>query len=83
VLAVQEAVKQVTEDAARLRVVAEEAMRRKFEVVGAADGAATSWVSVREQAEGERDFVRAQRETMTLLLATLDQSRQACHFMNA
>ncbi|KAF8506886.1 hypothetical protein F5888DRAFT_1602585 [Russula emetica] len=82
-LAVQEAVKQVTEDAARLRVAAEEAVRRKCEVAGAARGAATSWVSVRQQAEGELDFVRAQRETLTLLLGTLDQNRQVCHFMNA
>jgi len=82
-LAVQEAVKNVTEDAARLRVAAEEAMRRKCEVAGAARSAATSWVSVREQAEGEVEFVRAQRETLTLLLATLNQNRQVCHFMNA
>jgi hypothetical protein len=82
-LAVQEAVKQVTEDAARLRIATEEAMRRKCEVAGVARGAATSWVSVREQAEGELDFVRAQRETLTLLLATLHQNRQVCHFMNA
>jgi hypothetical protein len=82
-LAVQEAVKQVTEDAARLRVATEKAMRRKCEVAGAARGVATSWVSVREQAEGELDFVRDQRETLTLLLATLDQNRQVCHFMSA
>ncbi|KAI0281615.1 hypothetical protein BGY98DRAFT_958168 [Russula aff. rugulosa BPL654] len=82
-LAVQEAVKQVTEDAARLRVATEEGMRRKCEVAGAARGAATSWVSVREQAEGELDFVRDQRETLTFLLATLDQNRQVCHFMSA
>lgn len=82
-LAVQEAVKQVTEDAARLRVAAEEAMRRKCEVAGAARGATMSWVSVREQAEGELDFVKAQRETLALLLVSLDQNRQVCHFMNA
>jgi hypothetical protein len=82
-LAVQEAVKKVTEDAARLRVAAEEAMRRKCEVASAARGAATSWVSVHELAEGELEFVRAQRETLTLLLAGLDQNRQVCQFMNA
>ena len=82
-LAVQEAVKQVTKDAARLRVATEESMRRKCEVAGAARGAATSWVSVREQAEGEMDIVKAQCETLALLLATLDQNRQVCHFMTA
>ena len=70
-LAVQEAVKKVTEDAARLRVAAEESMRRKCDVIGAARSAATSWVSVRELAEGELEFVKTQRETLTFLLASL------------
>ena len=84
-LAVQEAVKQ-SHGRCVWRgsgVATEEAVRRKCEVAGAARGAATSWVSVREQADGELDFVRGQRETLTLLLATLDQNRQVCHFMNA
>lgn len=74
-LAVQEAVKKVTEDAARLRVAAEEAMRRKCEAVSAARSAATSWVSVHDLAEGELEFVKAQRETLTLLLASLNRNR--------
>jgi hypothetical protein len=75
-LAVHEAVKKVTEDSARLRAAAEEAMRRKCEAVGAARSAATSWISVHELAEGELEFVRAQRETLTVLLASLDQKRR-------
>jgi len=71
--AVQEAVKKAAEDAARLRVAAKEAMGRKCAVVSAARGAATSWVSVRELADGELEFVRAQRETLAFLLASLSQ----------
>ena len=71
-LAVKEAVRKSTEDAARLRVAAEEAMRRKCEVVGVARSAATSWGSVRDLAEGELEFVRAQRETLAFLLASLN-----------
>ncbi len=82
-LAVQEAVKKATEDAARLRVTAEAAMRRKCEAAGAARSAATSWVSVHDRAESELEFVKSQRDTLSLLLATLDQNRQVCHFMNA
>jgi hypothetical protein len=82
-LAVQGAVKKATEDAARLRVAAEETMRRKCDVVSAARGVATSWGSVRELAEGELEFVRAQRETLTFLLASLDQNRHICQLMNA
>ena len=82
-LAVQEAVKRVTEDGARLRLSAEEAMRRKCEVVGMAHTAAKSWGFVREFAEGELESVRAQRETLNFLLMSLDQSRQVCHLMSA
>jgi hypothetical protein len=78
-LAVQEAVRKASEDAARLRVAAEEAMRRKCEVVGAARAAAMLWESVREDAGGELEFVRAQRETLTFLLASLDQNQRVCH----
>ena len=82
-LAIQEAARKSTEDAARLRVAAEEAMRRKCEVVGAARSAATSWESVRDLAEGELEFVRAQRETLAFLLASLGQNRHISHLMNA
>jgi hypothetical protein len=81
-LAVQGAVKKATEDVVRVKVAAEEAMRRKCEVIGAAGSAATSWESVRELAEGELEFVKAQRETLGFLLASLDQSGHISHLMN-
>jgi hypothetical protein len=71
-LAVQEAVKRVTEDGARLRLSAGEAMRRKCEVVGAAHTAGRSWGFVHELAESELESVRAQRETLNFLLMGLD-----------
>lgn len=82
-LAVQEAVKGATHDATRRRIAAEEAMRHKCEVAGAARSAATSWASVREIAGGELEFVRSQRETLSFLLASLEQNRQVCHSMTA
>ncbi|KAI0257324.1 hypothetical protein BJV78DRAFT_1161726 [Lactifluus subvellereus] len=81
-LAVQEAVKRVTEDGARLRLSAEEAMRRKCEVVGVARTAAKSWRFVRDLAEDEMESVRAQRETLNFLLMSLNQSRQVCHLVS-
>jgi len=75
-LAVQAAVKKAAEDAARLRVAAKEAVSRKCEVVSAARSAATSWVSVCELAEGELESVRAQRETLAFLLASLGQHQR-------
>ena len=73
--AVQEAVKRATEDMARTRLRAEAAARRKCEITAAAHDAATSWMSVRDVAEGELDFVRSQRETLSFLLAGLEQRR--------
>ncbi|KAI9511776.1 hypothetical protein F5148DRAFT_1168743 [Russula earlei] len=72
-LAVQDAVRKTAEDGVRLKVAAEEAVRRKCEVNAAARTAATSWVSVHELALSELEFVRAQRETVAFLLASLDQ----------
>ena len=69
--AVQDAVKRVTEDMARTRLRAETAARRRCEIAAAAHDAATSWMSVRDVAEGELDFVRSQRETLSFLLASL------------
>lgn len=73
--AVQEAVKRITEDQARTRLRAEAAARRRCEIAVTAHGAATLWMSVRDVAEGELDFVRSQRETLNFLLAGLEQSR--------
>jgi hypothetical protein len=73
--AVQQAVKRVTDDMARTRLRAEAAARRKCEIAAAAHDAATSWMSVRDVAEGELDFVRSQRETLSFLLAGLEQRR--------
>ncbi|KAI0308029.1 hypothetical protein B0F90DRAFT_107942 [Multifurca ochricompacta] len=70
-LAVQEAIKRVMEDTTRLRASAEETIRRKWEVACGAHAAATSWASVREIAEGELEFVMAQRETLNVLLTSL------------
>ncbi|KAI9462335.1 hypothetical protein BJY52DRAFT_1116261 [Lactarius psammicola] len=72
--AVQEAVKRTTEDIARTRLRAEAATRRRCEIAAAAHDAATSWMSVRDVAEGELDFVRSQRETLSFLLASLEQN---------
>jgi len=74
VSAVQEAVKTTTENMERARIRSEAAARRRWEIVTAAHDAATSWVSVCDVAEGELDFVRCQRETLTFLLASLEQS---------
>jgi hypothetical protein len=79
-LAVQEAVKRATEDAARLRSSTEEAVRRKCEVVNAAHTAARSWGFVHKVAESELESVRSQRETLNFLLMSLDQN---CHLMSA
>ena len=73
--AVQDAVKRATEDMGRTRLRAETAARRRCEMAAAAHNAATSWMSVRDVAEGELDFVRSQRETLSFLLASLEQSR--------
>lgn len=72
--AVQEAVKRTTEDMARTRLRAEAAARRRCEITAAAHDAATSWMSVRDVAEGELDFVRSQRETLSFLLAGMEQN---------
>ncbi|KAH9178908.1 hypothetical protein EDB89DRAFT_2063821 [Lactarius sanguifluus] len=73
--AVQEAVKRVTEDMGGTRLRVEAAARRRCEIAAAAHDAATSWVSVRTAAEGELDFVRSQRETLSFLLASLERSQ--------
>ncbi|KAI0274875.1 hypothetical protein BC834DRAFT_965343 [Gloeopeniophorella convolvens] len=77
-LAVQEAVKMAVNDAMRLKVDAEEAMRHRCATADAARTATAAWTSVRDVAEGELELVRAQRETLNVLLASLDQSRQLC-----
>jgi hypothetical protein len=82
-LAVQEAVKRVMEDGTRLRLAAEETMRRKCKVLGAAHTAAMSWEFVHELAESELESVRAQRETLNFLLMSLDQNCQVHHLTNA
>ena len=73
--AVQDAVKRVTEDMGRTRLRAEAAVRRRCEVAAAAHDVATSWMSVRDVAEGELDFVRSQREMLSFLLASLEQNQ--------
>ncbi|KAI0666332.1 hypothetical protein C8Q78DRAFT_467957 [Trametes maxima] len=42
----------------------------------AAQDARAAWYTVRDTAEGELDFVRANRETLALLLAGLDQTQR-------
>ncbi|KAH9081851.1 hypothetical protein EDB83DRAFT_2335196 [Lactarius deliciosus] len=58
-----------------LRHRAEAAARRRCEIAAAAHDAATSWMSVRTVAEGELDFVRSQRETLSFLLAGLERNQ--------
>ncbi|KAI9444979.1 hypothetical protein H4582DRAFT_1912460 [Lactarius indigo] len=72
--AVQEAVKRATDDMGRTSLRAEAAARRRCEVAAAAHDAATSWMSVRDVAEGELDFVRSQREALGFLLASLERN---------
>ncbi|KAH9050468.1 hypothetical protein EDB84DRAFT_376060 [Lactarius hengduanensis] len=73
--AVQQAIKSVTEDMGRTRLRGEAAARRKCEIAAVAHDAATSWMSVRTVAEGELDFVRSQRETLSFLLASLERNQ--------
>ncbi|KAI0359038.1 hypothetical protein OH77DRAFT_1509755 [Trametes cingulata] len=51
-------------------------VQAKSAIALAARDAGAAWSTVRTTAEGELDFVRANREMLTLLLAGLDHSRQ-------
>ncbi|KDQ54881.1 hypothetical protein JAAARDRAFT_90248, partial [Jaapia argillacea MUCL 33604] len=50
--------------------------KQRWEVATVAERTALEWASVRDVAEGELEFLRATRETLTVLLAGLDNDQR-------
>ncbi|KAI0067957.1 hypothetical protein BV25DRAFT_895473 [Artomyces pyxidatus] len=74
--AVKDAVCTASDDAMRLKAAAVDSENRRWQVACAAGAAASQWGSVRTAAEGELELLRSNRETLSVLLAGLDQSQR-------
>ncbi|KAH7927411.1 hypothetical protein BV22DRAFT_1085194 [Leucogyrophana mollusca] len=76
---VEDALARAREEAESSLVATVKLEQRKWETSCVARGAAMEWASVRDQAEVELDFLRANRETLGVFMAVLDQSQIQMH----
>ncbi|KZT65578.1 hypothetical protein DAEQUDRAFT_519592 [Daedalea quercina L-15889] len=73
---VQEALQQMQERLSIAHFAALREQQQKMVAVSCAGSATEAWSAVRDVAEGELELIRANRETLTVLLAGLDQSHR-------
>ncbi|KAI0052898.1 hypothetical protein FA95DRAFT_1482958 [Auriscalpium vulgare] len=73
--AVQQAARTAADGAMQIKVSAVQIEGRKWEAACVARGVATQWGTVRSVAEAELDLLRSNRETLSVLLAGLEQTQ--------